>query len=123
MVRLEIFIITMEKFEAYQRTYVLTALYSEFGFVWYQPEFKLSESFWFRKIGSTIPYIKKGNLTEFKFFCPSLDAEQTAIATILSDMDNELQALTQKLEGSRPEAGHDAATADRQNPSPRDGGA
>ena len=53
------------------------------------------------KIGSTIPYIKKGNLTEFKFFCPSLDAEQTAIATILSDMDNELQALTQKLDKAR----------------------
>jgi type I restriction enzyme S subunit len=31
---------------------------------------------------------------------PSLD-EQTAIATILSDMDNELQALTQKLEKAR----------------------
>ena len=27
--------------------------------------------------------------------------EQTAIATILSDMDNELQALTQKLEKAR----------------------
>lgn len=27
--------------------------------------------------------------------------EQTAIATVLSDMDNELQALTQKLEKAR----------------------
>ncbi|WOE67597.1 restriction endonuclease subunit S [Aeromonas allosaccharophila] len=31
----------------------------------------------------------------------SVKAEQTAIATILSDMDNELQALTQKLEKAR----------------------
>ena len=30
-----------------------------------------------------------------------LKEEQTAIATILSDMDNELQALTQKLEKVR----------------------
>lgn len=31
----------------------------------------------------------------------SVKAEQTAIATILFDMDNELQALTQKLEKAR----------------------
>lgn len=36
----------------------------------------------------------------FKLFLPSIE-EQTAIATILSDMDNELQALTQKLEKAR----------------------
>ncbi len=89
------------KFEAYQRTYVLHGFIFGVWFVWYQLEFKLSESLGLGKIGSTIPYIKKGNLTEFKFFCPSLDAEQTAIATILSDMDNELQALTQKLEKAR----------------------
>ncbi|MFM5163746.1 restriction endonuclease subunit S [Aeromonas rivipollensis] len=89
------------KFEAYQRTYVLHGFIFGVWFVWYQLEFKLSESLGLGKIGSTIPYIKKGNLTEFKFFCPSLDAEQTAIATILSDMDNELQALTQKLDKAR----------------------
>ncbi len=89
------------KFEAYQRTYVLHGFIFGVWFVWYQLEFKLSESLGLGKIGSTIPYIKKGNLTEFKFFCPSLDAEQTAIATILSDMDNELQALTRKLEKAR----------------------
>ena len=49
-----------------------------------------------------------------KSIFPSI--ENKRIATILSDMDNELQALTQKLEkGLRPEYfGHDAATADQQ---------
>ncbi|WP_460882849.1 restriction endonuclease subunit S [Pseudaeromonas pectinilytica] len=38
---------------------------------------------------------------QLKFSLPTTVVEQTAIATILSDMDNELQALTQKLEKAR----------------------
>ena len=47
---------------------------------------------------------KRHWIGEFQFLnvvMPSDNEEQTAIATILSDMDNELQALTQKLEKAR----------------------
>ena len=46
------------------------------------------------------PIISKALFSEFILSFPKSD-EQTAIATILSDMDNELQALTQKLEKAR----------------------
>lgn len=47
---------------------------------------------------------KRHWIGEFQFLnvvMPSDNEEQTAIATILSDMDNELQALTRKLEKAR----------------------
>ena len=47
---------------------------------------------------------KRHWIGEFQFLnvvMPSDNEEQTAIATILSDMDNELQALTQKLDKAR----------------------
>jgi type I restriction enzyme S subunit len=46
------------------------------------------------------PIISKALFSEFILSFPKSD-EQTAIAIILSDMDNELQALTQKLEKAR----------------------
>ncbi|RDD48202.1 restriction endonuclease subunit S [Aeromonas sp. ARM81] len=46
------------------------------------------------------PIISKALFSEFILSFPKSD-EQIAIATILSDMDNELQALTQKLEKAR----------------------
>ncbi|MGU5527977.1 restriction endonuclease subunit S [Aeromonas caviae] len=50
--------------------------------------------------GSTFDSINSEELRHIELIMPS-DEEQTAIATILSDMDNELQALTQKLEKAR----------------------
>ena len=50
--------------------------------------------------GSGQPQIVRSPLAAFKVVLPEIE-EQTAIATILSDMDNELQALTQKLEKAR----------------------
>ncbi|UUM67584.1 restriction endonuclease subunit S [Aeromonas veronii] len=47
--------------------------------------------------GTHMPRADWGVVKEFPVLMPSI-IEQTAIATILSDMDNELQALTQKLE-------------------------
>lgn len=47
--------------------------------------------------GSTVKGLSLGDLRNLSFLLLSSE-EQTAIATILSDMDNELQALTQKLE-------------------------
>ena len=50
--------------------------------------------------GSTITHLYQKDFVNFEFSAPNIE-EQTAIATILSDMDNELQALTQKLEKAR----------------------
>lgn len=42
-----------------------------------------------------------GLIKKIPLYIPTIKEEQTAIAAILSDMDNELQALTQKLEKAR----------------------
>ena len=51
--------------------------------------------------GSTAQGIKRTTFEKMYVAVPICIEEQTAIATILSDMDNELQALTQKLEKAR----------------------
>lgn len=47
-----------------------------------------------------VPQLTAPQVAKYLVLCPEV-MEQTAIATILSDMDNELQALTQKLEKAR----------------------
>ncbi|WP_333563134.1 restriction endonuclease subunit S [Aeromonas sp. QDB61] len=42
-----------------------------------------------------------GLIKKIPLYIPTIKEEQTAIAAILSDMDNELQALTQKLDKAR----------------------
>ncbi len=49
---------------------------------------------------TALPSLNASVLSKIKIITP-LIKEQTAIATILSDMDNELQALTKKLEKAR----------------------
>jgi len=49
---------------------------------------------------SSVDSVRREMIADMKMVLPS-KVEQTAIATILSDMDNELQALTQKLEKAR----------------------
>ncbi|MFM5105900.1 restriction endonuclease subunit S [Aeromonas dhakensis] len=51
-------------------------------------------------VGGAIPTLSQKEVSNFLIPLPTIE-EQTAIATILSDMDNELQALTQKLEKAR----------------------
>lgn len=89
------------KFEAYQRTYVLSQFSAHVGYLWQQLSAYLTDSLGLGKIGSSIPYIKKENLVGFEFKSPLDEAEQTAIATILSDMDTEIAALEAKLAKAR----------------------
>lgn len=89
------------KFEAYQRTYVLLDFSANVSYLWQQLSANLAESLGIGKIGSSIPYIKKENLISFEFDSPSDEAEQTAIAEILSDMDDEIAALEEKLAKAR----------------------
>ena len=49
---------------------------------------------------SSVDSVRREMIADMKMVLPS-KVEQTAIATILSDMDNELEALTQKLEKAR----------------------
>lgn len=48
--------------------------------------------------GSTISHLYQKDLTNFEFFLPSSLKEQKAVATILSDMDEEIFKLEEKLE-------------------------
>lgn len=47
--------------------------------------------------GSSVQNLNKEKVAQLKLYIPALE-EQTAIASILSDMDNEIEALEQKLE-------------------------
>ena len=53
------------------------------------------------RVGSGLPNIQKDALSKLEFIYPLEILEQTAIASILSDMDNEIEALEQKLEKTR----------------------
>ena len=53
------------------------------------------------RVGSGLPNIQKESLRKLKFLYPIEMDEQTAIASILSDMDNEIESLEQKLAKTR----------------------
>lgn len=51
--------------------------------------------------GSTIIHLYQKDINKFEFAAPPTIKEQTAIASVLSDMDNEIEALEQKLAKAR----------------------
>ena len=51
--------------------------------------------------GSTIIHLYQKDISKFEFLIPPTIEEQTAIASILSDIDNEIEALDQKLQKAR----------------------
>lgn len=51
--------------------------------------------------GSTIIHLYQKDINKFEFAAPPTIEEQTVIAAILSDMDNEIEALEQKLAKAR----------------------
>ena len=53
------------------------------------------------RVGSGLPNIQKDALSKLEFTYPLDMLEQTAIASIISDMDNEIEALEQKLVKTR----------------------
>ena len=88
------------KFEAYQRTYVVSDFKVSVQYLWHQLSYRLVDSLGLGKIGSSIPYIKKENLSEFTFPLPKA-AEQQAIAAALSDADELIGSLEQLLTKKR----------------------
>ena len=51
--------------------------------------------------GTTISYLSREQFEDYKIYIPCGVSEQTAVASILSDMDNEIEALEQKLDKTR----------------------
>ena len=51
--------------------------------------------------GTTISYLSREQFEDYKIYIPCDVLEQTAIASTLSDMDNEIETLEQKLEKTR----------------------
>ena len=70
------------KFEAYQRTYVLDGFREDLDFIYYVLKGALAEALNKVVSGSTMPYIRKGDLERFPIPLPPL-AEQKKIAHIL----------------------------------------
>lgn len=66
-------------------------------FVFYQFQSDLIQNQINEIMGATINQITNKDMSGFKITLPSDEKEQTAIVTILSDMDEELQALEQRL--------------------------
>lgn len=73
--------------------------YSVFAF--YQFQSDLIQNQINEIMGATINQITNKDMSGFKITLPSDEKEQTAIATILSDMDAEIQALEQRLGKTR----------------------
>ena len=94
-----------EKFEAYQRTYVLN------NFLLILPEYiaKVLEGIWEKSLGnqygSAINYIKLGNITDFKFPLPPL-AEQRAIVAKVESLFAYLSQLEEKIQHNAMSAEH-----------------
>jgi len=78
------------KFDAYQRTYVLDNFKNSFGkFIFYKVEQAL-ENITKNNQGSSVKFIKKGDLENYKFLLPPL-AEQKKIAEVLGSVDKNIE--------------------------------
>ncbi len=70
-------------------------------FIFYQFQSNIIQNQINEIMGATINQITNKDMASFKVPLPSEIEEQTAIATILSDMDNEIQTLEQRLTKTR----------------------
>lgn len=84
------------KFEAYQRTYVLRNLKLDVQFLFQLLKSELIPYLLSGQSGTTIQFIKIGQLSGFQFLKPKSKPEQTQIATILSKVDEAITG-TEKL--------------------------
>lgn len=89
------------KFNAYQRTYVLSGFSCDIQFVKLFMERSLQDRIRVEVNAGNTPYIVMGTLTDMLVSLPSSSEEQTAIATVLSDMDAEITALETRRDKTR----------------------
>lgn len=89
------------KFNAYQRTYVLSDFSASVSYLKIYLERKLADRIRVEVNAGNTPYITMDTLTDMPIVLPSIFEEQVAIGTILSDMDEEIQTLRQRLNKTR----------------------
>jgi len=88
------------KFDAYQRTYILSNFSVDVFFLYHYLGEKLSFQIHREKQDGATPYITKGTLAKFKIEYPENTKEQTAIATILSKVDEAIEATRQSIKAA-----------------------
>ncbi len=88
------------KFEAYQRLYVLHDFTQNTLYVYFYLCAYIKRELAKKKTGSTMPYIKKGDLENFIIHFPST-SEQCAIAHVLQTVQQAIQARRKELELER----------------------
>ena len=79
------------KFEAYQRTYVLSNFKINILYSYHYLSAFLLRALEKEKVGTSIPYIKLNNLKRFEIVIPKSEPEQTKIAEILSCIDTAIE--------------------------------
>ena len=85
------------KFNAYQRTYVLSDFSADIQYIKLFMDRNLQERIRVEVNAGNTPYITMGTLAEMKIIIPPTKEEQTAIANVLSDMDSEIKKLESQL--------------------------
>ncbi len=101
------------KFNAYQRTYVLDNFSEHIIFVKYFLTMFLQSHIQTNRNEGNTPYIVMATLKDFEILLPPLN-EQSAIANILSDLDNEITSLKNKkrqFENIKKALNHDLMSA------------
>ncbi len=101
------------KFNAYQRTYVLDNFSEHIIFVKYFLKMFLQSHIQTNRNEGNTPYIVMATLKDFEILLPSLN-EQSAIANILSALDNEIASLKNKkrqFENIKKALNHDLMSA------------
>lgn len=89
------------KFDAHQRVYVIRNFEKCVGkYIYFQMRRSFGSHAMENSVKATVDSLRLPTFLEFKVLLPS-EEEQTAIATILSDMDEEIQALEQRLGKTR----------------------
>jgi len=85
------------KFNAYQRTYVLSDFDAVVGYLKLYLERKLADRIRVEVNSGNTPYITMDTLTDMEVIIPSSREEQESIAKVLSDIEQEIEALEQRL--------------------------
>jgi hypothetical protein len=80
------------KFDAYQRTYILSDFKMDVFYLFHYLAEHLKERIHRQKQDNATPYITKGTLAKFRINHPENPAEQSTIASILSKVDEAITA-------------------------------
>lgn len=84
------------KFNAYQRTYVISNITENIFYLKGYLDFYLKNRIDTEVNSGSTPYIKMDTLADMEIMLPSSKQEQKAISQILTDMDNEIEQLEVK---------------------------